>query len=147
MMIGFNSTHKAPHMFRSVLEGIAFTMKNHAQAMCDERGVELTNIVVSGGGANGDLFMQIFADVFGVKAHRNRVTGSASLGAAICTALALGLYRNRQEAIDSMVKRKDTFTPCKENVSLYRDINESVYKKITPLTDQLLQKSHHIFSR
>jgi sugar (pentulose or hexulose) kinase len=92
IMIGFNGTHKGPHMFRSVLEGIAMTMKNHAQAMCDELGVAPTRIIVSGGGANGALFMQIFADVFGVPAHRNEVTGSASLGAAICTALALGVY-------------------------------------------------------
>ncbi|MCF7914670.1 MAG: sugar kinase, partial [Spirochaetaceae bacterium] len=89
MMIGFNGSHKGPHMFRSVLEGIAFTMKNHAQAMCDERGVDLTSLVVSGGGSNGELFMQIFADVFGVPAHRNVVNESASMGAAICAALAL----------------------------------------------------------
>ncbi len=73
MMIGFNGTHKGPHMFRSVMEGIAMTMKNNAQAMCDELGIDLTNIVVSGGGSNGELFMQIFADVFGVPAHRNVV--------------------------------------------------------------------------
>lgn len=147
VMIGFNGTHKGPQMFRSVLEGIAFTMKNHAQAMCDEMGIEITNIIVSGGGSNGDLFMQIFADVFGVEAHRNVVNGSASLGAAICTALALGIYRNRQEGIDNMVKRKDTFTPDKENVSLYREINESVYKEIVPQSDELLKQSHQIFSK
>jgi len=91
MMIGFNGTHKGQHLFRSVMEGIAMTMKNHAQAMCDELGIELSKIVVSGGGSNGNLFMQILADVFGVPAQRNVVNGSASMGAAICTALALGV--------------------------------------------------------
>jgi sugar (pentulose or hexulose) kinase len=147
MMIGFNGTHKGPHMFRSILEGIALTMKNHAQAMCDERGIEITKLIISGGGSNGDLFMQIFADVFGVRAQRNNVNGSASLGAAICTALALGLYRNRQEAIDNMVNREDTFTPHKENVRLYKEINDSVYKEIVPRTDELLKQSHQIFSK
>jgi sugar (pentulose or hexulose) kinase len=122
-------------------------MKNHAQAMCDERGIEITNLIISGCGSNGDLFMQIFADVFGVRAQRNNVNGSASLGAAICTALALGLYRIRQEAIDNMVCRKDTFTPQKENVSLYKEINESVYKEIVPRTDELLKQSYQIFSK
>jgi sugar (pentulose or hexulose) kinase len=146
MMIGFNSTHKGPHMFRSVLEGIAFTMKNHAQAMCDERGVDLKKIVVSGGGSKGELFMQIFADVFGVPAYRNMVTGSASIGAAICTALALGVYRDRQEAIDSMVRQRDLFTPNVENVRLYDQINNVVYKQIGLATDDLLIKSHQIFN-
>lgn len=147
MMIGFNGTHKGPHMFRSVLEGIAYTMKNNAQAMCDERGVELTNLVVSGGGSNGELFMQIFADVFGVPAHRNVVNGSASMGAAICTALALGVYSSRQEAIDHMVRRRDTFMPKEENVRLYDEINRKVYSKITSYTDELLKISHGIFHK
>jgi len=147
MMIGFNSTHKGPHMFRSVLEGIAMTMKNNAWAMCDEMGVPLTNIVVSGGGSNGELFMQIFADVFGVPAHRNVVNSSAGLGAAICVALALGIYTDRQEAIDNMVRLRDTFMPVKENVKRYNRINTEVYQHIVPATDNLLLKSHHILSR
>ncbi len=146
MMIGFNSKHKGPHMFRSVLEGIALTMKNYAQAMCDEMGVKFTNIVVSGGGSNGELFMQIFANVFGVPAHRNVVTGSASMGAAICTALALGLYKDRQEAIDTMVHRRDTFSPIQEDVELYDKINKEVYQQIVPATDDLLMKSHRLFN-
>lgn len=146
MMIGFNSTHKGPHMFRSVLEGIALTMKNNARAMCDELGTALTNIVVSGGGSNGDLFMQIFADVFGVPAHRNVVNGSASMGAAICTALALGIYRDRQAAVDNMVCRRDTFMPIAENVALYDRINTEVYQHIAPATDDLLMRSHRIFN-
>jgi sugar (pentulose or hexulose) kinase len=144
MMIGFNGNHKGSHMFRSVLEGIAMTMKNHTQAMCDERGVSLTSIIVSGGGSNGDLFMQIFADVYGVPAHRNVINGSASMGAAICTALALGVYKDRQDAIQHMVKRRDTFYPIKENVARYKEINEKVYSKISDYTDQLLRTSHEI---
>jgi len=147
MMIGFNGHHKGPHMFRSVLEGIAMTMKNHAQAMCDERGVDLTQIVVSGGGSNGELFMQIFADVFGVPAHRNIVNGSASMGAAICAAIALDVYPSRQEAIDAMVRRRDTFMPNAENVALYQEINEKVYSKIVDYTDELLKISHGIFNK
>lgn len=146
MMVGFNGTHKGPHMFRSVLEGIAMTMKNNAQAMCDERGIDISNLIISGGGSNGELFMQIFADVFGVPAHRNVINGSASMGAAICAALALGVYENRQEAIDHMVRRKDTFKPIPENVELYHEINEKVYKRIVADTDDFLKVSHDIFS-
>lgn len=146
MMIGFNGTHKGQHLFRSVMEGIAMTMKNHAQAMCDELGIELNKIVVSGGGSNGNLFMQIFADVFGVPAHRNIVNGSASMGAAICTALALGVYPDRQTAIENMVQIRDTFEPIAENVSLYRAINDQVYRHLADQTDDLLKKSHEIFA-
>ncbi|NCB02306.1 MAG: sugar kinase, partial [Spirochaetia bacterium] len=146
MMVGFNGNHKGPDMFRSILEGIAMTMKNNAQAMCDERKVELTNIVVSGGGSNGELFMQIFADVFGVPAHRNVVNGSASMGATICTALALGIYSNRQEAIEHMVHLRDTFNPIAHNVDIYKQMNEKVYSHLVAHTDELLRASHEIFN-
>ena len=147
MMIGFNGTHKGPHMFRSVMEGIAMTMKNNVQAMCDGLGIPLRHIVVSGGGSNGNLFMQIFADVFGVPAHRNMVNGSAAMGAAICTALALGVYETRQQAIEHMVRIRDTFTPVPEHVRLYKDINENVYRHLAEANDPLLRTSHAIFER
>jgi sugar (pentulose or hexulose) kinase len=146
MMVGFNGKHKGPHMFRSVLEGIAFTMKNHAQAMCDERGIDMTALIISGGGSNGDLFMQIFADVFGLPARRNVVNGSASMGAAICTALALGIYRDRQQAIDHMVRPRDTFKPVDKHVALYERMNRDVYSKLAPTLDPLLATSHGIFN-
>lgn len=144
IMIGFNATHKGPHMFRSVLEGIAMTMRNHAQAMFDERGVTPTKLLVSGGGAASDLSMQILADVFGVPAHRNTVTGSASLGAAICTAIALGVHADRENAIDHMVERRDSFDPIPDNVALYARLNEKVYKHLSAQTDALLKTSHEI---
>ena len=90
--------------------------------------------------------MQIFADVFGVPAHRNKVNGSASMGAAICAALALGVYKDRQEAIEHMVRRRDTFLPVAENVSLYKEINENVYRHLADHNDELLRKSHEIFA-
>lgn len=146
MMIGFNSTHKGPHIFRSILEGIALTMKNHVQAMCDERGIKLTGLIVSGGGSKGDLFMQIFADVFNLPARRNLITDSASLGAAICTALALGVYSGPQEAIEHMVRMRDVFKPIAKHARLYEKINREVYQNITSVTEELLKRSHSIFN-
>ena len=145
MMIGFNGVHKGPHMFRSILEGIAMTMKNHVEAMCDECGETPKRIIVSGGGSNGDLFMQIIADVFGIPASRNEVTGSASVGSAICTALALGVYKDRQDALTNMVRRRDVFDPIPENVALYSEINDKIYRQLAAETDAILQRSHQIF--
>jgi len=144
IMIGFNGSHKGPHMFRSILEGIAMTMKGNVLAMCEERGITLKNIIVSGGGSNGDVFMQILADVCNVRAMRNAVSGSASIGAAICASLALLIYTDRDEAIDHMVHVKDVFTPIKKNVALYKEIDEKVYKHIAPVVDGILKVSHDI---
>ena len=146
IMLGFNGKHKGPHMFRSILEGIAMTMKNNAQAMCDELDIDLNEIVVSGGGSKGDLFMQIFADVFGIPAHRNEINGAAGLGSAICAALALDVYDSREEAIENMVRHEDSFAPDKNNHEIYTEINNKVYQNIPEHNKELLKKSYSILN-
>ena len=67
-------------------------MKTHTDAMSDgARGDPA--VIVSGGGSNSDLFMQIFADVFGLPAPRNVVNGGRRTRAPpICAAVATGVY-------------------------------------------------------
>lgn len=146
VMIGFNAHMNYAYMYRSILEGIAFTMKNNCTNMCDELNKELKQIIISGGGSNSDLFMQIFADVFNLPAKRNVVNGSASIGAAINTAIAIGIYDTYEEAVAHMVKVQDTFYPIAENAVLYDKLNKEVYRDLTQNTDIILKKSYAILA-
>jgi sugar (pentulose or hexulose) kinase len=145
MMIGFDARHTRAHMYRSILEAIALTMKNRVDAMCDELSVSLESIVVSGGGANSPLFMRIFADAFGIPSSRTVGNGGASLGSAICAAVATGVYPDFTAAVSAMTKSRETFQPDPANVEVYRAMNDSVYRAIRESTDGLLQQSHSIF--
>ncbi len=147
IMIGFHGRHTRAHIHRSMLEAISLTMKNHMDAMCNELGIDLDRIIVSGGGASGDLFMQIFSDVFGVPAVRNVVNDAAGLGSAICTAVAVGAYDKFITAIDKMVRIRDSFHPIKENTTVYDKMNNDVYRHITGFTDNILEKSFPIFKQ
>lgn len=144
IMIGFDGRHTRAHMYRSILEAIALTMKNRVDEMKEELGVCIDNIIITGGGSNSDLFMQIFADVFGIPASRNVVNGAAGIGSAICAAVAVGVYKNFDEAVKKMVKIKDVFQPNKENTTLYAEMSK-VYNEITNHTDAVLKKSYEIF--
>ena len=137
IMIGFDARHKTGHIFRSILEAIALTMKNNTQNMLDELGLPCKEITISGGGSNSDLFMQIFADVFGIPALRCTCNGAASLGAAICAAVATGAYANFVSATEAMTSIEKRFLPNMENHLLYQKINE-VYREIQRFTDPLL---------
>ena len=147
VMLGFDVRHSRAHMYRSIMEGIAFTMKNLYTAMCDELGVKPKKIIVSGGGSSGNAFMQIFADMFGVPAYRNEMNGAAGLGSAICAAVGVGVYKSFDEAAQAMVRTKDEFAPDETNHALYSKINEDVYRDITRTTDVVLKKSYPIFNR
>lgn len=143
MMIGFDGRHTRGHIYRSILEAIALTMKKHVMDMVDELNVDMKKIIITGGGSNSDLFMQIFSDVFGIPAVRNEVNGAAGLGAAICVAVATGIYPSFEEAVENMVRIKDEFIPKEQNVELYKKIY-AIYTGITKYTDPLLKNAYGI---
>jgi len=147
IMIGFHGRHTRAHLYRSMLEAIALTMKNHIDGMSRELGIDFDQIIISGGGARSDLFMQIFADVFGLPAIRNELTDAAGLGSAICAAVATNAYDTFATAIEKMVRIRDTFHPIAGNSALYERMNNNVYKHITRFSDTILEKSYTIFKQ
>ena len=67
--------------------------------------------MISGGGASSPLFMQTFADVFGLPATRSTGAAGASLGAAICAAAAAGIYPDIETAAARMTSERESFAP------------------------------------
>jgi sugar (pentulose or hexulose) kinase len=145
IMLGFDARHTRGHLYRSILEAIALTMKQHVDAMCTELGLQLDEIVVSGGGSASPLFMQIFADVFGIPASRSVHAGGASLGAAICAAAATGVHPDIESAALTMTRGRESFTPDPATSALYRALDDTVYQHIRAATDPLLERVYPLF--
>jgi sugar (pentulose or hexulose) kinase len=145
IMLGFDARHTRAHAYRSILEAIALTMQDKVAAMTTELGITLREIVVSGGGSTSPLFMQIFADAFGLPASRATGPGGASLGAAICAAVATGVYPDFASAVARMEKPRETFQPQPHNTELYRRMNDAVYRNVRLSTDQVLERSWPLF--
>ena len=145
IMLGFDARHTRAHGYRSILEAIALTMKDKVDAMADELGTQLREVVISGGGSSSPLFMQIFADVFGIPASRARGPSGASLGSAICAAVATGVYPDFATAVARMEKPRESFVPNAGNTDVYRRMNAAVYRDIRHSTDQVLEQSWPLF--
>jgi len=145
IMLGFDARHTRGHVYRSILEAIAITMQDKVDAMCAELGITLREVVISGGGSTSPLFMQIFADVFGIPASRAEGPGGASLGSAICAAVATGAYPDFAAAVARMEKPREIFAPNAANTDVYRRLNATVYRDIRHSTDQVLERSWPLF--
>jgi sugar (pentulose or hexulose) kinase len=145
VMLGFDARHTRGHVYRSIVEAIALTMKHNVDAMSSELGITLEEIVVSGGGASSPLFMQTFADVLGLPATRSTGAAGASLGAAICAAAAAGIYPDIETAAARMASERESFAPDAANTAIYARMNETVYQAIRAATDPLLERSFPIF--
>lgn len=149
-MLGFDARHTRGHLFRSVLEAIALTMDRHVRAMLAELGRPLadTDLVVTGGGAGGDLFMQIIADVVGIAAHRLVLpTGAspAAVGAAACAAAAVGLHDSIESAAAAMAPPRQRFEPHPTGQALYRSLAEGVYPGLRTATDPIFRQTYPLF--
>jgi sugar (pentulose or hexulose) kinase len=143
-IVGFDVRHDRFHIYRAILEGIALTIYRCAMAMSKETGETYDRIVVSGGGSNSDVFMHIFADVFGIPALRSKMNNAAGLGSAICAAVGQGLYGSWDEAIDNMVSWEPAFSPDAGNHDLYQQMS-AIYDEIPSLTDKIFEQSYKIF--
>jgi sugar (pentulose or hexulose) kinase len=146
VMIGFDQRHTKYHIYRSILEAIAFNLKNNIDDMLAEIDVKLKDLVVIGGGSKSDVIMQIIADLFGLPVHRRTGSSSACLGAAICVCQYLSIYKDFYEAASKMVKTQQTFIPNPKNHVLYNTINDTVVKNVRVHTDEILKLSYPIFS-
>ncbi|OQY06833.1 MAG: sugar kinase [Desulfobacteraceae bacterium 4572_123] len=140
VMFGFDGRHTRAHIYRSILEGIAFTVKNHMDKMNQELNTPIKHLIVSGGGANSNLFMRILADVFGVTTCRNQMKDSAAVGCVINAGMAVGVFNSYEEAVEKMVRRDDQFSPNLENTKFYNQLNEKVYRHANRYFDPILKE-------
>ena len=127
-------------MYRSILEGIALRLRRHMQQMADELARPFDELVVSGGGANSDVMMQILADVHGVPVSRNRRRSSAAIGCAVHAGTFAGVWSSPDEAVDLLVRRAESFEPIAEHTERYTDlsaIEALMHQHLDPITEAI----------
>ena len=133
LMLGFHGNqHGRAHVFRAILEGIAYGLRVSMDTMVNDFGTPASKIVIGGGGSKSDIGMQASADIFGVPCLRGHTSESCALGAAIAAAAGSGDYKSVPEAIAHMTRCVQTFDPIPENVKIYNEYYEKVFKQIYP---------------
>ncbi|HUV52939.1 MAG TPA: FGGY-family carbohydrate kinase, partial [Dehalococcoidia bacterium] len=127
-------------MYRAVIEGIAYELRRLGELMAKHTGSKITELRVGGGGSKSDEIMQITADVFGLPTRRMHTGNLSALGAAIDATIALKIHNSFPQAVDNMVRVKDTFTPKDENARIYDRLFKEVYVKMYPALSPLHRK-------
>jgi sugar (pentulose or hexulose) kinase len=146
-MIGFSGEHTRKHVYRAIIEGIAYELRRLGELMVKHSGNAMTELRVGGGGSQSDEIMQITADVFGLPAMRMHTSNLAALGAAIDAAVALGVHKSFPEAVARMVRVKSTFQPVAENVKIYdrlfREVYVRMYPALSPLHNRIAEITNY----
>jgi sugar (pentulose or hexulose) kinase len=140
-IIGFGATHTRAHLYRAILEGLAYALREGAERTSKRSGVPITELRVAGGGSQSDAALQLTADVFGLPASRPHVYEASGLGAAIDAAVGLGLHADFPTALREMTHLGRTFEPDppahRTYDELYRQVYLRMYDRLRPLYDAI----------
>jgi len=140
-VIGFGDVHTRAHLYRSILEGLAYALREGAERTSRKTHVPIREVRVAGGGSQSNAAMQLTADIFGLPASRPHVYETSGLGAAIDAAVGLKIHPDFSTAIREMTRKGDTFEPIPENQKiydqLYRRVYSRMYSQLKPLYDEI----------
>jgi xylulokinase len=126
--VGLTVRHTQPHMTRTVLEGVAFGLRDSFELMKSAGLAEIRQVRVSGGGAKSPLWRQILADVLGVELVTVNTAEGAAYGAALLAATGTGVYPSVDSACAAVIQTTGRTTPgpasttYEELYPLYRDL-------------------------
>jgi len=143
-IIGFGDVHTRSHIYRAILEGLAYALREGKEKIEKRSGVKIRKLRVAGGGSQSDAAMQLTADVFGLPAERPHTYETSGLGAAIDAAVGLGLHPDFDTAVANMTRVGDVFHPNEETRALYQQLYSEVYLKMYPQLQPLYRKIREI---
>ena len=139
-MMGFSDVHTRAHVYRAILEGLAYALREGAERTSRRSHVKVTELRVSGGGSQSDAAMQLTADIFGLPASRPHIYETSGLGAAIDAAVGVGLHPNFESAVAGMTRIGDTFQPDARAQAVYDQLYNQVYRHMYSRLQPLYEK-------
>lgn len=140
-IIGFGDVHTRAHLYRAILEGLAYALRDGKERIEGRSGVRITELRVSGGGSQSNAAMQLTADIFGLPTARPHIYETSALGAAIDAAVGLGLHPDFETAVREMTRLGRVFEPDPGRHRLYDElyhrVYQQMYRRLKPLYDEI----------
>ncbi len=128
--VGLTVRHDRSHLIRSVLEGVAYAMRDCLE-LIREMGVVINEVRASGGGARSALWRQIQADVYGASVHTLGSSEGPAYGVALLAQVGANAYASVPEACDAMITQEST-TAVDPAAKAQYDRGYRVFRRLYP---------------
>lgn len=132
--IGLKMETQRSDLFRSVLEGVTMNLNIILEVF--RKHIPIDEMLIVGGGAKGELWCKIMADVFNVRINvPNILEEATSMGAAVTGGVGVGVFKDFN-IIDSMIEINRTVIPDPAAAKAYDKIKkvfEVCYKNVLPI--------------
>lgn len=146
-VVGFADFHTHYHLYRAIIEGLDFELYRSLKSMEHRSGKKIEELFVGGGGAKSDIVCKITADIFGLPVKRIQNHEACSIGASMVAFKAIGEFSDYSDAIKSMVRIQDVFTPDPKNHEIYMHLFQKAYRKLDKKLYPINKKINKIYKR
>lgn len=134
-IVGFTPNHQRNHLYRALIEGILYSLKEGLVRLQRISPVPITLVRISGGGAQSEVVMQMAADIFNLPCETLHTYETSGLGAAIAVAKCSGYYPSVADAAQAMSKVGKRFEPsvdAKRYQQIYQQHSRFIYRYLKP---------------
>jgi xylulokinase len=129
--VGLTLRHARAHLTRSVLEGVAFGLKDCFDLLATAGLGPIREVRVAGGGAKSPLWRTIVASVLGVELTTVNSTEGAAFGAALLAGVGAGAWPDVPTACDQAIAPTGHDAPDAAMGRVYGGLH-SLYRDLYP---------------
>ncbi len=123
VFVGLRSSTSKDMMTKAIIEGISYSMKD----CYDLLDIKPDKVLISGGGARNKKWIQIISSMLNKEVSRTNSSEAGALGVALLAMVANNEYKDIYDAVNNVVKIKDTVEPNKKDNKIYEKYME-IYK-------------------
>jgi xylulokinase len=135
MWFGLTASHTRGHLIRSMLEGVAFSLRDSLEIF-KELEIPVEQIRASGGGSRSFLWRKIQADIYGKELVTLRTSEGSAFGAALLAGVGAKIYSSVEEAARQAIQIRERLAPQADNVCIY-DRQYQIYRQLYPAVREL----------
>ncbi len=136
VLFGLRGGHGKAHVYRAVLEGLAFEQRLQTEGLERALGQGTEAFLAMGGGSRAPLFCQILADVTGRPVTSCKEVETTCLGAGMMARAAVE-DEGLREVAERMSGEGPTYEPDEKASAfyarLYDDVFSELYPRLSPL--------------
>ncbi len=137
VFMGLKLTNHRGDLLRAIMEGVAFNLRTILNVYRDHTDIGTMSFV--GGGAKGQVWRQILADVYGMPIDKPaNIEECTSMGAAIIGGVGVGLFSGFEETL-RFNEANCTDQPDPDNQAVYDRLYPvflDTYRNLEPLFDR-----------
>lgn len=134
-VLGLTAGTTLSDIYLACMEGVGYEMMLNMEFLSGS-GLQVEMLHATGGGARSEVWMQMKADMLNIPITALKTVDAGTAGSAMLTGIAIGCYKDLEDAAACMVERTKVYYPRAEMHEKYSEMYKryrEVYKAIRPL--------------